>query len=126
VCGQPVYRFGWHADLWGAGPNRKAGWHAACVIAWELWTAPSDFVRVLKQMQSRRCGQSGKRLRKTAEVDHRVPLFRVWGEHRGTDWPQLLAFWGAPNLQVINRDAHAAKCASEANDRRKPVQQSGL
>jgi hypothetical protein len=23
-----------------------------------------------------------------------------------------------PNLQVINRDAHAAKCASEANDRR--------
>jgi hypothetical protein len=33
-------------------------------------------------------------------------------------WPRLLAFWGVPNLQVINRDAHAAKCASEANDRR--------
>jgi hypothetical protein len=126
VCGQPVYRFGWHADLWSAGPNRKAGWHAACVIAWELWSAPSDFVRALKQMQSRRCGESGKRLRKTAEVDHRVPLYRVWGEHRATDWPRLLAFWGVPNLQVINRDAHAAKCASEAGDRRKPVQQSRL
>src|SRR6202140_4553995 len=117
VCGQPVYRFGWHADLWDAGPNKKAGWHAACVIAWELWTAPSDFVRVLKQVQARHCGESGKRLRKSAEVDHRVPLYRVWGEHRDTDWPQLLAFWGVPNLQVINREAHAAKCASEANDR---------
>ena len=88
------------------------------MIAWELWTAPSDFVRVLKQLQARRCGESGKRLRKSAEVDHRVPLYRVWGEHRETDWPRLLAFWGVPNLQVINRDAHAAKCASEANERR--------
>jgi len=88
------------------------------VIAWDLWNAPSDFVRILKQLQARRCGESGKRLRKTAEVDHRVPLYRVWREHRDTDWPRLLAFWGVPNLQVINRDAHAAKCASEANDRR--------
>ena len=21
VCGQPVYRFGWHVDLWGAAPT---------------------------------------------------------------------------------------------------------
>jgi hypothetical protein len=117
VCGQPVYRFGWHADLWGAGPNKKASWHAACVIAWEFWGAPSDYVRILKRLQAHRCGESGKRLRKTAEVDHRVPLYRVWGEHREAGWPWLLAFWGVPNLQVINRDAHAAKCASEASDR---------
>jgi hypothetical protein len=26
--------------------------------------------------------------------------------------------WGLPNLQVINRDVHAAKCANEARDRR--------
>ncbi len=119
VCGQPVYRFGWHVDLWNAGSNRKAGWHAACVIAWELWTAPSDFAHVLKRLQARRCAESGKRLWKTAEVDHRVPLFRVWREHRDARWPGLLAFWGVPNLQVINRDAHAAKCAAEANDRSK-------
>jgi len=43
---------------------------------------------------------------------------RVWGEHRDTSWPGLLDFWGLPNLQVINRDVHAAKCASEARDRR--------
>jgi hypothetical protein len=29
-----------------------------------------------------------------------------------------VGFWGLPNLQVINRDAHAAKCAIEARHRR--------
>jgi hypothetical protein len=53
-----------------------------------------------------------------AEVDHRVPLFRVWSEKRDSPWPKLLDFWGLPNLQVINRDAHAAKCAIEARHRR--------
>jgi hypothetical protein len=114
VCGQPVFRLGWHVDLWGTGANRNAVWHTACVTAWRLWNAPSDYVRLLKRVQNRRCAQSGKRLWKTAEVDHRVALFRVWRERRETDWPELLSFWGLPNLQVINRDAHAAKCALEA------------
>ena len=34
VCGQPVYRFGWHVDLWDSGANTNASWHCACVIAW--------------------------------------------------------------------------------------------
>ena len=117
VCGQPVFRLGWHCDLWGRGPNPNAGWHAGCVIAWRLWNAPSDFVQVLKRRQMRRCAQTGARLWKTAEVDHRMPLFQVWREHRNTSWPELLAFWGVPNLQVINQDAHVAKCAAEAQYR---------
>ena len=44
--------------------------------------------------QARRCGQSGGRLWKSAEVDHRVPLFRVWSEHRETPWPDLLSLLG--------------------------------
>jgi len=48
-----------------------------------------------------------------------VPLFRVWREHRDIDWPSLLSFWGLPNLQVINRDAHTDKCAAEAQTRRR-------
>ena len=40
-----------------------------------------------------------------------------WNECRGTPWPKLLDFWGLPNLQVINRDAHAAKSALEARTR---------
>jgi hypothetical protein len=62
--------------------------------------------------------RSGGRLWKSAEVDHRVPLFRVWSEHRQTPWPDLLNYWGLRNLQLINRDVHAAKCAIEARDRR--------
>jgi hypothetical protein len=118
VCGQPVYRFGWHADLWDAGVNRNAAWHCACVIAWQFWNAPSGESRLLRRLQARRCGQSGGRLWKNAEVDHRVPLFQVWREHRDAPWPELLGYWGLPNLQVINREVHAAKCASEARSRR--------
>jgi hypothetical protein len=118
ICGQPVYRFGWHADLWGRGSNQNALWHAACVVAWDFWTGPSDYARVLRRLQKRRCAETGQRLWKTAQVDHRVPLFRVWREHRFMPWPSLLDFWGLPNLQVINRDAHAGKCAEEARFRR--------
>jgi hypothetical protein len=66
------------------------------------------------------------RLWKTAEVDHKVPLFLVWRAHRHAAWPELLAFWGVPNLQVINRDAHAVKCAAEADDRRKMRAGAGM
>ena len=118
VCGQPVYRFGWHVDLWNAGTNKNANWHCACVIAWEFWNAPSAEAPLLRRLQARRCGQTGKRLWKSAEVDHRIPLFRVWNQFRDTPWPKLLDFWGLPNLQVINRDAHAAKSALEARGRR--------
>jgi hypothetical protein len=118
VCGQPVYRFGWHVDLWGTGPNRKVEWHAACVAAWRLWAAPRSHVQFLKRLQLRRCAQTGKRLTSGAEVDHRIPLHRVWYERSDHEWPSMLAFWGAPNLQVINSDAHAAKCLAEAQARR--------
>src|SRR5689334_6296254 len=104
VCGQAVYRLGWHIDLWDAGPNNKAVWHSACVTAWQFWNAPNSEAALLRRLQQRRCGQTGRRLWKTAEVDHRVPLFRVWAERRDLRWPQLLDFWGLPNLQVINRD----------------------
>ena len=118
VCGRPVYRFGWHVDLWGGGTNKNARWHCACVIAWQFWNAPSGEVRLLRRLQARRCGQTGGRLWKSAEVDHRVPLFRVWSEQRDTPWPDLLHYWGLPNVQVINRDVHLAKCVAEARDRR--------
>ena len=39
-------------------------------------------------------------------------------EHRHTQWPSLLGFWGVPNLRVINRDVHLTKCAEEARSRR--------
>ena len=117
ICGQPVYLFGWHVDLWRGGPNKNANWHCACVIAWQFWNAPSGEASLLRRLQARRCAQSGGRLWKNAEVDHRVPLFRVWSDYRHTPWPALLDYWGLPNLQVINREVHAAKCADEARER---------
>lgn len=118
VCGQPVFRFGWHRDLWGDGrPNRRATWHSACVVAWQLWCDPAGQVQALKRAQGRRCPETGRRLLRSAEVDHRVPLFRVWRERRAMPWPDLLGHWGRPNLQVINREAHLGKCAREAGAR---------
>ena len=117
VCGQPVYRFGWHVDLWNTGANKNAIWHSGCVIAWQFWNAPSGEAGLVRRLQGRRCGETNGRLWKSAEVDHLVPLFRVWGEFRDSPWPQLLDYWGLPNLQMINRDAHAAKCATEARER---------
>ena len=117
VCGQPVFRFGWHRDLWGDGrPNRNATWHSSCVAAWKLWTAPADHVRHLRRLQQHRCAVSGQRLAKDAEVDHRVPLFEVWrdAERVGATWPALLIYWGVPNLQVINRSVHVEKCGAES------------
>lgn len=117
VCGQAVYRFGWHVDLWGSGPNKNANWHSACVVAWQLWNAPSGHAKLLRRVQGKRCTSTGGRLWKDAEVDHRIPLFRVWSDYRDAPWPSLLTYWGLPNLQVINRESHAAKCATEARDR---------
>jgi hypothetical protein len=124
VCGQPVYRLGWHADLWDRGINKNAVWHTACVTAWRLWNAPSDQAKLLRRVQQRRCAISGARLWKTSEVDHRVPLFKVWREHRDMEWPMLLRFWGLPNLQVINRDTHVAKSSDEATGRRRAAAQA--
>jgi hypothetical protein len=118
VCGQPVYRLGWHRDLWGDDrPNGNATWHAACVVAWQLWTAPTEHLRTLKLRQNRTCATTGRRLLRSAEVDHRAPLFAVWSAHRSRAWPELLGYWGAPNLQVINKPAHQEKCAEEAAQR---------
>ncbi len=118
ICGQPVFRFGWHLDLWGEGkPNHRTRWHACCIAAWKFWMTPRDHVRLLRRRQGRHCPVSGLRLLKSAEVDHRVPLYRVWRDHRDAPWPDLLAFWGAPNLQTINSLAHRRKSGAEAGDR---------
>ena len=65
VCGQPVYRFGWHIDLWDSGANLNANWHSACVIAWQFWNAPSDY-----GMVQRSSGGAHNRTRASARRRH--------------------------------------------------------
>jgi len=78
---------------------------------------------VLKRLQRLSCAATRGRLWRTAEVDHRVPLFRVWREHRDPPWPLLLRFWGVPNLQRstpnsgadgLENPINSARCCSFA------------
>ena len=118
VCGGVVFRYGWHRDLWHDGkPNPRATWHAACVAAWKFWNAPHAHDILLKRLQRHRCALTRRRLLRDAEVDHALPLFRLWRDRRETPWPDLLNYWGLPNLQVIPREAHLAKSAAEAKER---------
>jgi hypothetical protein len=120
VCGQTIFRLGWHADYWGSGePNRRAEWHACCVVAWNFWIAPGNHRKLLSKLQGRKCGLSERRLLRTAEVDHRTPLHQVWRDYRDRPWPELLAFWGMPNLQVVNSTVHTLKSVEEARTRAK-------
>ena len=118
VCGQPVYRLGWHRDLWGDGtPNRRARWHGCCVAAWTVWAAPARHATLLARLQRRRCAVGGQKLSRAYEVDHRVPLHVVWRRHRDEPWSALLRFWGFPNLGAVDPAAHRAKSATEAAGR---------
>lgn len=118
VCGQKVFRFGWHVDRWGSGvQNHRAEWHGCCVAAWKFWLAPANHRKALSRMQERRCALSGARLLRNAEVDHRTPLFQVWRDHRDLPWPELLSFWGLPNLQVVNSVMHDRKSVEETRTR---------
>src|ERR671910_843721 len=52
ICGQPVYRYGWHVDLWSdLRSNRNSTWHSCCVAAWKLWTSPRGYIRQLRKLQ---------------------------------------------------------------------------
>jgi hypothetical protein len=127
VCGQKVFRFGWHADRWGSGqPNRRAEWHSCCVVAWKFWTVPGAHRKLLSRLQGRRCALSGSRLLRTAEVDHRVPLFQVWRDYRDRPWPELLYFWGLPNLQLVNSAMHDRKSVDETRTRAAHRSAAGL
>jgi hypothetical protein len=117
VCGQPVYRFGWHSDLRDKGMNKNATWHCACIIAWQFWNAPSSEARILRCLQARRCSQTGGRLWKTAEVDQSHPA--VSGMERTSKHAMGRAPWvlGPAKPSGDQSRRYAAKCAAEARDR---------
>ena len=46
ICGQPVFRFGWHRRSGRRRPPSRGQWHAPCVAAWKFWNAPSDQARL--------------------------------------------------------------------------------
>jgi hypothetical protein len=53
----------------------------------------------------------------TKPVSHGFGVSLLLCDHRNDGWPQLLNYWGLPNLQVINREVHVTKCTIEARYR---------
>ena len=96
LCGCEVYALGWH-EPWGK-QDRRASWHAACVVTWRFMTKPADFI----------CTAPGH------EADHIVPLWRAYRMHRETDpWPICLRWWLPGNLQSIPSSQHVEKTRRE-------------
>jgi len=118
VCSQPVYRYGWHRDLWRDGaPNTRASWHACCSTAFRLWRSPSAYLEQIAERHGGRCAINGVELGPDAEVDHLTPLWRVWRSRASLTWPAMLHYWSLANLHVVSRAAHLRKCAIEAGER---------
>ena len=99
-----VYQFGWHVDLWGNGPNKRAPGTAPASSPGNSGMRREQ-APLLRRLQARRCGQTGGRLEERGGGPSRAALSRL-ERISGYAMAGLLDYWGMPNLQVINRDAH--------------------
>ena len=114
VCGQPVYgKEGSHLKRFG---ESKRTWHSVCVTSYDVMVNTGSYYREICLRQEGLCNISSEPIRH-AEIDHAVPLYRIARDHSARLWYRLLRYWMLPNLQVINREAHVAKCAAEAKER---------
>src|SRR3954470_13917741 len=57
ICGQPVYRFGWHVDLWDRGANQNAGCPPPRGGAGYFGPGPSDYAPLLRRRQAAEQGR---------------------------------------------------------------------
>lgn len=131
VCGQPIYGGGSFRSFAGARSTRLT-WHNACTETYFLWRKPNEYADALLMGQAGLCAVTGVPLGPPAtewfmdgQVDHKTPLYRVARDHAAEPWHELLRFWGLRNLQVISPEAHKAKCAGEAVERRSGSRQPG-
>ncbi len=116
VCGQPI-----------PGKDGKASrltWHPDCVTVYNAMTKPNDIAGLLILKQKGICTVTGEPIGPparpyviSADVDHKVPLFRVARDHATEPWFELLRFWLLGNLRAITHEAHLVKCRDEARER---------
>jgi hypothetical protein len=132
ICAGPVFK---HNAHFGDAISKRAYWHAVCLKAFTFWSTPDPDVLGLRQ--NWRCNHCGEDLasaptdehrdlirysghfRSTVQVDHVVPLYRVWRDMRGLYWTDLIRFWSSDNLQVLCIPCHQEKSASETTERAK-------
>lgn len=103
----------------GLPTEGRATWHCHCVTAYKLWTGPATHTRAILTRQRGLCAITGEPLTVIdANIDHRVPLYRVRRDFGARPWFELLPFWGLSNLQAISWREHSEKSAEEAAERR--------
>lgn len=134
ICRQPTFARGsWWPEAGPARANRR--WHAACLVAWRVWTDPAAQARYLAERQGLVCPETGRRLNRvrrwtgrdpdgrsisktsdhlvSVQVDHHVPLWQVRREGNIHPWPAVLAFWGVGNLRALSSKGHRIKTGRE-------------
>lgn len=121
ICAGPVYANGAH---FGSELSKRT-WHNVCLKAFTFWTQPdANVLGPRQQWACASCGSDlsiarghGRSFTDVAQVDHVVPLYRVWRDLKGLYWTELLHYWSPDNCQVLCVACHKMKCAAEAGER---------
>ena len=118
MCGGPRYALGWHKDWDGTGESKRGYWHYACSAAYRLISTPNEYGKFFKERQNGICAISGQPLIEGLyDIDHIIPLYRVYRDFGHIPVLDLIEFWGPGNLRAITQDAHKNKNRYEAGER---------
>ena len=88
-------------------------------MAFDLMRNPYDFANFFHDRQNGICSLSGERLGDISniQIDHVIPLYRVYRDYRDYPIKDLLVFWGPDNLRAVTKEAHKIKSKYEAAER---------
>lgn len=117
MCGLTRYNLGWHTDWNGLGMSDRGYWHKACAAAFGMMQAPSNYSNFFKERQNGLCAITQDPLNDDCDIDHIIPLYRVYRDFGHLPIDQIVGFWGPWNLRAITLDAHKVKNAYEAKER---------
>lgn len=118
MCGLTRYSLGWHTDWDAKGMSDRGYWHKACAAAFRMMQTPNEFANFFKDRQNNICAITGVSLAGTKyNIDHMIPLYRVYRDFGHLPIDQIVGFWGPKNLRAISLKAHAAKNKHEARER---------
>lgn len=119
MCGGQRYKLGWHKDWDGSGICQKGYWHAACGTAYRLMRNPFDYWKYFYDRQNGICSLSGESLgeKNNIQIDHFVPLYKVYRDYRDYPIEDIMVFWGPDNLRAVTKKAHKIKSKFESAER---------
>jgi len=118
MCGLTRYNLGWHSDWDGQGMSDRGYWHKACGAAFGMMQAPNSYNKFFKERQNGLCAITGEKLVSNEyNIDHMIPLYRVYRDFGHLPLDEIIGFWGPKNLRAISLEAHKVKNKEEAEER---------